>query len=513
MPNGWTRLQNRLLTTTTPRRFRGQLAGCLSLLSAFTGLSAQEDDAGELPATVEFDGVEFDGAALDSAVFDADMFDSAALDDMFAGADLFDTATDTPDHFRFQLSQQTVAHLSRHQYRTPAGDSDTQHRGLENNRLGLNIRYQNPFAVGWLLQGSAQLRAYLPGDYEHNNPSRDGWEWRLNELFLQRSGEQNSFSFGRQTIVWGETIGMSVLDVINTTEYRDLTIIDIEDARLNQWLAVWDHFGDSGNWSSFVNLYPEFDPVPVTGSPLFPEPARINAQPLRLGSHDRDKELLEAGTRWNRTFTGSDVAVMAAWLYENTLRYTLPADGSNRAQTQVNNYALLGFTANRVINRLLLTFDLAYSHGLFTDVLNRVPFDNGGSAWMPALDTQNRLSMATGFEYGISATRQISLGIQAQRFIGMPRDTESTQWLNRDTQGNALLRYSQSLRNEELILSATAQAALDGDELLLNLAAEHRLSDAWEIAGQIILTHTSDDSALYFLNRDVRAGLTVSWSF
>ncbi len=481
-------------------KFRRHLLSVLvCLLPAGSPVSAQDSDADAFP-----DSVEFDPGAFDDAAFDDSMFD---------GAGLFEANASEPGNFRFQLSQQTVAHLSRHRYSTPSGAAGTQHRGLENNRLGLNIRYQNPFAAGWLLQGSAQLRAYLPGDYEHDNPGRDGWEWRLNELFVQRSGAKNSFSFGRQTIVWGETIGLSVLDVINTTEYRDLTIIDIEDARLNQWLAVWDHFGEHGNWSSFVNLYPEFDPVPVTGSPLFPEPARVNGQPLRLGSHDRDRHLFEFGTRWNRNFTGSDIAVMTARLYENPLRYTLPNDGSNRARTRINDYTLLGFSANRAIDRLLLTFDLAYSYGLLTDVLQRVSDGAGGTLWLPAYDKQNRLSMAAGFEYGISATRQISLGIQAQRFIGLPQDSATTQWRQRDADGLALLRYSHSLRNEELVLSATAQAALDGDEALLNLAADYRLSDAWELAGQIILTHAAHDSALYFLERDVRAGLTLSWSF
>ncbi|HDZ09671.1 hypothetical protein [Pseudohongiella sp.] len=499
MPDRVTTLVTGLLPTTLECRLRRRLICCLLALLPPTSLSAQNSDAGEFP-----DAVEFDAGAFDNAAFDDSMFD---------GADLFDTATEAPRNFRFQLSQQTVTHLSKHRYSTPAGTTDTQHRGLENNRLGLNIRYQNPFAAGWLLQSSAQLRAYLPGDYEHDNPGRDGWEWRLNELFLQRSGAQNSFSFGRQTIVWGETIGMSVLDVINTTEYRDLTIIDIEDARLNQWLAVWDHFSDSGSWSSFINLYPEFDPVPVTGSPLFPEPAQMNGRPLRLGSYDGKRDLFEAGTRWNRTLIGSDIAVMAARLYENALRYTLPTDGSNRTRPHINDFILLGFSANRAIDRLLLTLDVAYSHGLLTDVLNLVADSDDSALWLPGFDTQNRISMAAGFEYGISATQQVSLGVQAQRFIGLPSDSASTLWRQRETEGNALLRYSQSLRNEELMLSATAQAALDGDEVLLNLTADYRLSDTWEVAGQIILTHAASDSALFFLERDVRAGLTLSWSF
>ena len=67
------------------------------------------------------------------------------------------------------------------------------------------------------------------------------------------SFDDHSVKFGRQTVVWGETIGNSVLDVINHTEFRDFSIIDIEDARLNQWMLVWDIFQEQSSWSSFIN--------------------------------------------------------------------------------------------------------------------------------------------------------------------------------------------------------------------------------------------------------------------
>ncbi|MDH7942248.1 hypothetical protein QGM61_00310 [Pseudohongiella sp. SYSU M77423] len=431
------------------------------------------------------------------AQFDGELvFDDSAFQD----DDLFSSVDDANDNFRFRLSHQVVAHINRHQRQLPDGTTDTRARGLENNRTALNIRYQNPFRAGWLLQGSAQLRAYLPGDYEYNNPTRDDWEWRLNELFVQRSGERNSFSFGRQTIVWGETIGNSVLDVINTTEYRDLTIIDIEDARLNQWLGIWDHFSQAGNWSSFVNLYPEFNPVPVQDSPLFP------GAPFRLGHYHRDKPLFEAGTRWNRSFTGSDVAIMAARLYENPLQYTPPTGGDGRAQVHINDYNLLGLSANRAIGMLLLTLDVAYSQGVLASVAE--------ADGQPALSTGDLWGVSTGLEYGISATQQISAGLRIEQLNQV--DTSAGQSVTdsrHSARSDLLVRYSNRLMNEELTLSATLQSQLDGDAGLLNLAADYRLNDDWELRAQLILTHAEEDNELAFLDEDVRAGLTLSWSF
>jgi hypothetical protein len=461
------------------------------------GVYAQASDADDAVA----ESADFETDAFDSAIFDDAFFDSTLFDD----ADLFGSSAGSPGHFRFRLSHQLVGHVNRHGIRQPDGSSVTRARGMENNRLGLNVRYQNPFASGWLLQGSGHVRAYLPGDYEYNNPARNDWEARLNEFFIQRSGERHSFSFGRQTIVWGETLGISVLDVINTTEYRDLTVIDIEDARLNQWLMVWDYFGQQGNWSSFVNLYPEFNPAPVAGGPLFP------GAPFRLGSYHRDRELFEAGTRWSRSYTGTDVAVMAARLYENPLRYSAPMDGSNRAQISINDYTLFGMSINRAIGRLLLTLDLAYSKGILADVLTPVTLDDGTLLMLPDLATRNQLGFSAGFEYGITPTQQLSVGLQRRQITG--RSDTSAVLVQDGSEGVALLRYSNNLRNDELMLSGTVQAQLDGKAMLVNLAVDYRLSDAWQLGGQLIVTRAEENTALYFLDGDVRLGINLSWNF
>lgn len=459
-----------------------------------------------LPASAGAQDSEADDTASDNPVFDSAAFDAAAFDgSMFDVADLFGTRTSSPRNFRFRLSHQGVGHINRHGITQPDGSSQTRARGMENNRLGLNVRYQNPFASGWLLQGSAQLRAYLPGDYEYNNPARRDWEARLNELFIQRSGERNSFSFGRQTIVWGETIGISVLDVVNTTEYRDLTIIDIEDARLNQWLMVWDHFGPYGNWSSFINLYPEFNPPPIAGGPLFP------GAPFRLGSYHRDREIFEVGTRWSRSYTGSDVAIMAARLYENPLRYTPPVDGSNRADININDYTLVGLSVNRAIGRLLLTLDLAYNKGVLVDVLAPVATQDGPPVMLPGLQSRNQMGFSAGFEYGITPTQQLSVGVQRKQVTG--RSDSVAQLMQDGSEGVALLRYSNNLRNDELTLSGTVQSQLDGKAMLVNLAADYRLSDAWQLGGQLIVTRADENAALYFLDGDVRIGINLSWNF
>ena len=433
-------------------------------------------------------------------------FDNLSFDDAF-----FDASEDnTPDWlapFNFRLSQQILAQVNSHAVALASGGALDKPAKTENNRVSLLARYQNPFAAGWLIQASAQAKLYWPGDYEYRaNDGNIDTEFRLNELFVQRSVNNNSLKFGAQTVVWGENIGNSVLDVINTSEYRDLSIIDIEDARLNQWLLVWDHFSGNRQVSSFVNLYPEFNPPPVRGSPFFFEPA------FNLTDYRRDKALFEIGSQVRWSIAGSDISLMGAYLYENQLHYSAPSSGVGDAQSHANDYVLLGASANRAIGKLLLNLDIAYSHDVLADVL-----------WTPAQTTaqpelmrvpMKKLGATVGLEYAIDNDQNIMIGLSSQTLLNSGDALQAGQTLIEDSSdGNALMRYSNSLRNGDALVAVTVQSALDAASLLASVSLNYTLTDNLAIMSQIIATRSDPDSALAVLDEDLRIGLTLTWSF
>ncbi|MGI9252031.1 MAG: hypothetical protein ACR2PR_12730 [Pseudohongiellaceae bacterium] len=467
-------------------------------------------------------------------------------DSLFAEPFPFDEQEDADswlDGFTIKISQQFFGQVNHHGVTLEPGLSFEREPELENSRLGINVRYQNPFAPGWLLQASAQSRFYWPGDYEYEAAGdKLDTEFRGNELFVQRSFGQHSIKFGRQTVVWGETVGNSVLDVINTSEFRDLTIIDIEDARLNQWLLVWDYFAtnaDSSNsfsssFSTFINLYPDFNPTPVRGSPFFFE------VPHNLVDYRRGGELLfEAGSQWRRSVAGSDIAVMAAYLYENQLRYDAPRSGGSGggdggdesgagdAVPVKNDYLLLGFSANRALGRVLLNLDLAFSHGVLDNRLdfsgssfssnspNNNPVNtSNNNPPSPLRQKKDRIGASFGFEWAIDNEQNMSLGIQAQKVLDERGGLASDQMLvNEGVYGGWLVRYSNSLRNGDLLLSSTLQGNLETDYVLMLLGMDYTLDDNWSISGQIITIHANSDSQLLFLDEDVRFGATLTYAF
>ena len=452
------------------------------------------------------------GQAVEAPVVEGGALEDELIfvDDLFTDAfDIIDDIDSSSwrDGLTIRLSQQISGQVNHHLVQPIPGYLLSKHGDLENNRFGINLRYQNAFAPGWLLQGSWQARVYWSGDYEYtaNNDNIDT-EYRVNELFVQRSLDQQSLKLGRQTVVWGETVGNSVLDVINHTEYRDFGTIDIEDARLNQWMLVWDVFTDSGNWSSFINLYPEFNPQPVVGSPFYVP------LPYDLNDYNRgDKTLFEAGTRWSKSFEGSDIGLMAAYLYENQLRYPQANPQLVESAALANDFVLLGLSANRAIGKLLLSADIAFSHGL---LLDESTLSGGGGIGVSSDTKKDQIALSLGFEYGISNLQSLSVSIQGKRMLNERNGlADEQQLINKGVYGNWLVRYSNQVMNNNLGLSVTMQGDLEGDAGLLFLGADYSVNDHWEVAGQIISISSKKNTPLAIFDQDLRVGLIVTYAF
>jgi hypothetical protein len=107
-----------------------------------------------------------DDVFSDELIFEGDLFN----DDLFG--DAFDGTEDSKeaswlDGFTLRLSQQLFWQVNNHSVEPLPGLRIPKDADLENNRLGLNFKYQNAFAPGWLLQSTGQARWYWKDDYEY----------------------------------------------------------------------------------------------------------------------------------------------------------------------------------------------------------------------------------------------------------------------------------------------------------------------------------------------------------
>lgn len=469
---------------------------------SMTPLLAQDEP------TILSDDVFFEIDASSDFIFD-DPFSSVFAEALNDSPNSDSTRAAWLNGFTVKLTQQILFQTKTHDVslRIPGGPLVTipHEADVETNRLAANVRYQYAFAPGWLLQASGFARIFLIDDYEFEALDKGlETEYRLNEFFIQRSFDTHSIKLGNQTVVWGEVDGNSVLDVINVTEFRDFSIIDIEDARLNQPMLVWDYFGDRfgerSRLSTFVTLYPEYNPPVVRGSPFFSEP------PFNITDYKRSSSLeFEAGVRWSRSFEGSDVALMAAHLIENQLSYSPPIAPGQDALSDNNAFSLIGFSANRALGSLLLNLDIAYSRGILINNLNIPGIATGGETDR----TRDQLGTSVGIEFAINNEQNVAVSLQAAKSLNDENQSADDHALT----GAWLMRYSNSLMNGDLALALGLQGDLHGDFTLLQASADRTLNDRWAMGVNLILLDGVDTSPISLFAGDIRIGFNLTFSF
>jgi hypothetical protein len=172
---------------------------------------------------------------------------------------------------------------------------------------------------------------------------------------------------------------------------------------------------------------------------------------------------------------------------------------------------LLGLSANRAIGKLLLSADIALSHGL---LLDESTLSGGGGFGLASDIKKDQIALSLGFEYGISNLQSLSVSIQAKRMLD-ERDglADEQQLINKGVYGSWLVRYSNQVMNDNLGLSATLQGDLEGDTGLLFLGADYSVNDRWQVAGQIISIISKKNSPLAIFDQDLRLGLIVTYAF
>jgi hypothetical protein len=96
----------------------------------------------------------------------------------------------------------------------------------------------------WQVGGSSDLEAELRELYAH-------WTGRLR-------GARMDVRLGKQQVVWGQSFGLRVLDMINAQDFREFILDDFVDARTPVWGARLD--AAVSGWSLQGLWFPDFEP-------------------------------------------------------------------------------------------------------------------------------------------------------------------------------------------------------------------------------------------------------------
>ena len=232
---------------------------------------------------------------------------------------------------------------------------------IQNNRSSLRLEYSKFFLNYFYLQFDTKLNAFWGNDHRAEAIHEGALlETVTREAFLQVSFAQTSIKAGYQVLIWGESDGGAVTDVISPRDYSEAFFIPLEESRIGQFMIGVDQFTMIGDWNLFFIPFPDFNEYPKKGTAYYYDPfdGRV------VYEHESsDKNLFEYGLRWKKTFGNSDISIMGASLISNNYAYRLEGFDSNgnTLMTKVKQrYTLAGMTFNYVFGNFMLKGEVGY---------------------------------------------------------------------------------------------------------------------------------------------------------
>lgn len=137
----------------------------------------------------------------------------------------------------------------------------------------------------------------------------DSFQAELRELYLDVLYDDFDIRLGRQQIVWGESIGLRILDVINPQDFREFILNDFIDARIPLWGLRVDY--TLSDWT-FEGLWlPDFEANRPADQGSEFQFRNVPVQALRSVNQPEDWRLSdsEVGFRITRFLRNMDLSV------------------------------------------------------------------------------------------------------------------------------------------------------------------------------------------------------------
>ncbi|MBL4734107.1 MAG: hypothetical protein JKY18_01985 [Flavobacteriales bacterium] len=196
----------------------------------------------------------------------------------------------------------------------------------------------------------------------------------LRELFLHaKVWKTLNLRIGKQQIVWGETDGLKLLDVINPQYFREFILDDFEDSRIPLWSVKAEFplrkLKVQLLWIPDQTYHVLIDPQ----APYFPKSAFPEPPPgikTTFGPTEKPTDLLldsDAGIKLSALIKGWDITANYFYYYDdfpvfyNSLSFMDTGEPLITINPKYERHHLLGATFNKPIKFVTLRGEIGYT--------------------------------------------------------------------------------------------------------------------------------------------------------
>jgi hypothetical protein len=393
---------------------------------------------------------------------------------------------------------------SSYNYRSHRSTAGTSYGNLSRLRAQLDLQLDLRLPAGWKARvegwGFYDFAYLAHGRSQYTSEVLDTYEYEVDfrELWIGGSPTKDlDLKLGRQIVNWGRSDTLRVVDIINPLDNREPGLVDIEDLRRAVGMARVDYYPPLlPEWAIQLLLIPEFrrDKNPPFGSDFNPTPPAFrhvgNGGPRHWGAAP------EYAAAINGTFSGWDVSVYGARVYENT-RFVQGGIGNESQITMV------GGGSNLTLGAWLFKAETAWFDG--------VEYGTRDGLLLGTVD-KSRLDVMAGVEYYGWNDIQVAFEVVNRHIFDF--DSRMKFFRSEDELESAI-RLTMDLLNSRLHLTALGfilgERAQDGS--VVRLEANYDLRDSLVVGVGIVLAQEGDHVAVESGGRNDRVFARIEYSF
>jgi len=293
---------------------------------------------------------------------------------------------------------------------------DFDERNLQKTEIILKSEVK--YIISRKIRFTAQGRIYVelndnlePGKPNQSTVSKfsrrifigDRIDLELRELYMDwLIGNGFALRLGKQQIVWGETDGLKLLDVMNPQNFREFILDEFEDSRLPLWSVKYTVPAGKIVDLEFVWI-PDlsYNLIPDPQAPYFPRalvPLPPEGVPVELKPLDKPNNIItdsDVGVKASAFIDGWDLTLNYLYAYDDT-PYFSRSIGSDAVSLQptFERMHVVGGTFNYALGSIILRGELATNIGKTFYSNNSVNDQNPNG-----LITANQINSAVGLDW------------------------------------------------------------------------------------------------------------------
>lgn len=346
-----------------------------------------------------------------------------------------------------------------------------------NNQVDFTVIPKARLSYDDALGNDTQSNTQRPSNYSSvNGPAYEDKNHRveLSEAYADIWMDEISLRLGKQQVVWGQSDGLKVLDVINPQSYREFNLAEFEVSRIPTWMANLQ-FPLGTDTTLQVLLIPDLtfnelaDPdsnFTITSPELAPQP--VSGVPVIMNQTKRPSNKVETGLRVSSFIHGWDVSANYFKYYQDTPVVYRNQLGSSVEVTPIYEESqLLGVSANTVVGNWVLKLESGYIDDQY---FLRNDLTNSGVL------ASDEVAGVFAFDYHGMSERMISY----QLFISHIIDYDAGLIRNENSIRHTLL-FKQNLMHQTLELKWFALFNQDYEDGQSRFKVSYKVNDHWSI--------------------------------